>query len=171
MDLIWSSSNFSRQAKELNKSYTLWDCTESYCKHGPQRIIILAKRLISSLFSSQLKHIQKREERIQKVAKKKTEIISTNSTQFTKSLTDKNVAILVDEVPFLTCQNIGETPLYLYVNRGYNVDVLSQMLKTCTPPEYGGPDGKTALHAAVIRRKGLSESSRGRGYLGRWVIL
>lgn len=43
---------------------------------------------------------KKTEERIQKVAKKKTEIISTNSTQFTKNLTDKNVAILVDEVHF-----------------------------------------------------------------------
>ncbi|KAE9454996.1 hypothetical protein C3L33_13102, partial [Rhododendron williamsianum] len=55
----------------------------------------------------------------------------------------------------------GETPLYLYVDLGYDVHVLSQMLKTCTPPQYGGPGGRTALHAAVIRRKGLSES-RGR---------
>ncbi|KAE9444769.1 hypothetical protein C3L33_23333, partial [Rhododendron williamsianum] len=46
-----------------------------------------------------------------------------------------------------------ETPLYLYVERGYNDEVLSQMLETCTPLEYGGPSGKTALHAAVIRGK------------------
>lgn len=66
-------------------------------------MIILANRLTSSLFSCELKHIRKKKrkkERIQKVAKKKTEIISTNSTQFTKNLTDKNVAILVDEVHF-----------------------------------------------------------------------
>ncbi|KAF7146376.1 hypothetical protein RHSIM_Rhsim04G0192300 [Rhododendron simsii] len=44
----------------------------------------------------------------------------------------------------------GETPLYLYVDRGNNVDVLAQMLKTCTPPKYGGPGGRTALHVAVI---------------------
>ncbi|KAE9454963.1 hypothetical protein C3L33_13135, partial [Rhododendron williamsianum] len=73
---------------------------------------------------------------------------------------------MLEELPMSQDQGLdhgpnkaGETPLYLYVNRGYNVDVLSQMLKTCTPPEYGGPSGRTALHLAVIRRKGLSESS------------
>ncbi|KAE9445045.1 hypothetical protein C3L33_23059, partial [Rhododendron williamsianum] len=47
----------------------------------------------------------------------------------------------------------GETPLYLYVERGLFVEDLSQMLKTCTPLEYGSPGGKTALHTAVIRHK------------------
>ncbi|KAI8561127.1 hypothetical protein RHMOL_Rhmol04G0313100 [Rhododendron molle] len=62
----------------------------------------------------------------------------------------------------------GETPLYLYAERGYGVKMLSYMLKTCTPLEYGGPGGKTALHAAVIRRKGLSESS-GSAYLDKFL--
>ncbi|KAI8561148.1 hypothetical protein RHMOL_Rhmol04G0315300 [Rhododendron molle] len=53
----------------------------------------------------------------------------------------------------------GETPLYLYVERGYSIEMLSQMLETCTPPEYGGPSGRTALHAVVIRRKRSSENS------------
>ncbi|KAI8561146.1 hypothetical protein RHMOL_Rhmol04G0315100 [Rhododendron molle] len=64
----------------------------------------------------------------------------------------------------------GETPLYLLVERGYDVAVLSHMLKTCIPPEYyGGPSGRTALHAAVIRRKGLSENSGDRKYLDEFL--
>lgn len=42
-----------------------------------------------------------------------------------------------------------ETPLYLAAERGY-VGLLFVMLKTCNAPAYGGPGGRTALHAAVI---------------------
>lgn len=44
----------------------------------------------------------------------------------------------------------GKTPLYLAAEMG-NGKVVSQMLDSCTSPAYQGPDGKTALHAAVFR--------------------
>lgn len=42
-----------------------------------------------------------------------------------------------------------ETPLYLAGEKGFD-GIVSEILKTCTSPLYGGPDGRTALHAAVI---------------------
>ncbi|KAH7851645.1 hypothetical protein Vadar_014664 [Vaccinium darrowii] len=42
-----------------------------------------------------------------------------------------------------------ETPLYLAAERGI-VDVVVMLLKTCTSPTYGGPGGRTALHAATF---------------------
>ncbi|KAI8561128.1 hypothetical protein RHMOL_Rhmol04G0313200 [Rhododendron molle] len=44
----------------------------------------------------------------------------------------------------------GETPLYLVVHRGSDAAVVSEMLKNCKSPAYGGPGGRTAMHAAVI---------------------
>ncbi|XP_004289125.1 PREDICTED: ankyrin repeat and death domain-containing protein 1A-like [Fragaria vesca subsp. vesca] len=43
-----------------------------------------------------------------------------------------------------------ETPLYMAAERGYR-DVVFQILLSCTDPAYQGPNGRTALHAAVIR--------------------
>ncbi|KAK9282803.1 hypothetical protein L1049_011025 [Liquidambar formosana] len=42
-----------------------------------------------------------------------------------------------------------ETPLYLAAERGFG-DLVWQILGTCTSPAHGGPNGTTALHAAVI---------------------
>ncbi|KAE9454990.1 hypothetical protein C3L33_13108, partial [Rhododendron williamsianum] len=52
--------------------------------------------------------------------------------------------LLTKEDPWLDHgpNKAGETPLYLYVEQGHNVEVLSQMLETCTRPEYGGPSDK-----------------------------
>ncbi|KAG5554516.1 hypothetical protein RHGRI_012159 [Rhododendron griersonianum] len=44
----------------------------------------------------------------------------------------------------------GETPLYLVVVRGSDAAVVSEILKNCKSPAYGGPGGRTAMHAAVI---------------------
>ncbi|KAF7112966.1 hypothetical protein RHSIM_RhsimUnG0174300 [Rhododendron simsii] len=68
--------------------------------------------------------------------------------------------LLTKEDPWLDHgpNKAGETPLYLYVERGHDVEDLSLMLETCTPQEYGGPGGRTALHAVVIRRKRFSEN-------------
>ncbi|CAN6699861.1 unnamed protein product [Malus baccata var. baccata] len=44
----------------------------------------------------------------------------------------------------------GETPLYLAVERGYDHYCL-QILEGFKNPTYEGPNGRTALHAAVIR--------------------
>ncbi|BFG39447.1 hypothetical protein CerSpe_257210 [Prunus speciosa] len=43
----------------------------------------------------------------------------------------------------------GETPLYLAAERKYG-RLFSEILSTCTDPNYKGPNGRTALHAAVI---------------------
>ncbi|CAL5395344.1 unnamed protein product [Camellia sinensis] len=45
--------------------------------------------------------------------------------------------------------NAGETPLYIAAKRRHH-QVVSQILKTCTAPAYGGPGGRTALHVIVI---------------------
>ncbi|KAM2002600.1 hypothetical protein ACFX15_026280 [Malus domestica] len=43
----------------------------------------------------------------------------------------------------------GETPLYLAVERGYSA-CCDAILEHCKNPTYKGPNGRTALHAAVI---------------------
>ncbi|CAL9025679.1 unnamed protein product [Prunus brigantina] len=48
-----------------------------------------------------------------------------------------------------SANDAGETPLYLAAERKYGV-LFSQILSTCTDPNYQGPNGRTALHAAVI---------------------
>lgn len=61
------------------------------------------------------------------------------------------VRILTTEDPeFSYAGNVaGETPLYLAAERGYR-DLVFQILQTCTSPAFQGPNGRTALHAAVI---------------------
>lgn len=41
-----------------------------------------------------------------------------------------------------------ETPVYLAAKLGYN-DTVKMICKTCTTPTLDGPDGSTALHAAI----------------------
>ncbi|PSS33805.1 Protein ACCELERATED CELL DEATH like [Actinidia chinensis var. chinensis] len=45
--------------------------------------------------------------------------------------------------------NSGETPLYLAAERNYH-EIVSIILTTCTSPAFNGPNGRTALHAAVF---------------------
>ncbi|KAI7981313.1 Ankyrin repeat-containing protein [Camellia lanceoleosa] len=61
------------------------------------------------------------------------------------------VRLLIEEDPGFTywANNAGESPLYIAAERGYH-EVVSDILKTCRAPAYGGPAGRTALHAAVI---------------------
>ncbi|KAH0970967.1 hypothetical protein GBA52_023123 [Prunus armeniaca] len=61
------------------------------------------------------------------------------------------VEILIREDPdFLYPPNVaGETPLYLAAERRYKA-LFSEILRTCKHPTYQGPNGRTALHAAVI---------------------
>ncbi|KAB1201586.1 Death-associated protein kinase 1 [Morella rubra] len=44
----------------------------------------------------------------------------------------------------------GETPLYIAVERNFR-DLVSNVLDNCQSPAFGGPLGRTALHAAVLR--------------------
>ncbi|KAM2099483.1 hypothetical protein FF1_026780 [Malus domestica] len=62
------------------------------------------------------------------------------------------VEILTKEDPEFSysANDVGETPLYLAVERGYNLCCL-RILEGCKNPTYEGPNGRTALHAAVIR--------------------
>lgn len=46
--------------------------------------------------------------------------------------------------------NAEETPLYLAAEQG-SVDGVVTLLETCTSPTYGGPGGRTALHAAALK--------------------
>lgn len=47
-----------------------------------------------------------------------------------------------------TANDVGETPLYMAVERGFQ-NLVARILGTCTAVTYQGPDGTTALHAAV----------------------
>ncbi|KAI9195687.1 hypothetical protein LWI28_017190 [Acer negundo] len=60
------------------------------------------------------------------------------------------VKILVKEDPDFShpANNCGETPLYIATENGF-LDGVVQMLETCTSVTHEGPNGKTALHAAV----------------------
>ncbi|KAH7852853.1 hypothetical protein Vadar_030086 [Vaccinium darrowii] len=53
-----------------------------------------------------------------------------------------------------------ETPLYLAAERG-SVDVVVMLLETCTLPTYGGPGGRTALHAATFTKQMFNDSFTG----------
>ncbi|KAK2995242.1 hypothetical protein RJ640_023766, partial [Escallonia rubra] len=59
--------------------------------------------------------------------------------------------VLIEEDPdFSHPPNISqETPLYLAAEKGLDECVFG-ILNTCRAPSYGGPGGRTALHAAVI---------------------
>eukprot|EP00257_Ricinus_communis_P023414 XP_015583393.1 ankyrin repeat-containing protein NPR4 isoform X1 [Ricinus communis] len=65
------------------------------------------------------------------------------------------VELLIEQDPdFVHSSNdFGETPLYLASERGH-LEVVVIMLKACTSLAYGGPNGKTALHAAAMHRHG-----------------
>ncbi|KAK9283685.1 hypothetical protein L1049_011935 [Liquidambar formosana] len=69
------------------------------------------------------------------------------------------VEILTDEDPEFSypANDAGETPLYLAAERGFG-DLVSQILRTTSPRDHGGPNGTTALHAAVINNdEGMTE--------------
>ncbi|KAK0606701.1 hypothetical protein LWI29_003040 [Acer saccharum] len=61
------------------------------------------------------------------------------------------VKILVKEDPdFLySANNIGETPLYIAAETGFLQGAI-ELLKNCSSVAHEGPNGKTALHAAVM---------------------
>lgn len=61
------------------------------------------------------------------------------------------VQLLLDEDPSYSYRQNkrGETPLYIASARGYN-DMVGTILCKCESPTFGGPDGRTALHAAVL---------------------
>ncbi|XP_052192684.1 ankyrin repeat-containing protein ITN1-like [Diospyros lotus] len=61
------------------------------------------------------------------------------------------VKLLVKEDPDLSdvANSYEETPLYLAAERRH-LDIVSTILETCRKPAFGGPNGRTALHAAVI---------------------
>ncbi|KAB1227494.1 hypothetical protein CJ030_MR1G010282 [Morella rubra] len=62
------------------------------------------------------------------------------------------VLLLLKEDPDFSysANDAGETPLYLAIERNFG-DVALKILESCGSPSYGGPLGRTALHAAVIR--------------------
>uniref|UniRef100_A0A5B7AUZ0 PGG domain-containing protein n=1 Tax=Davidia involucrata TaxID=16924 RepID=A0A5B7AUZ0_DAVIN len=61
------------------------------------------------------------------------------------------VELLAKEAPELShmANNADETPLYLAAERRYKLSV-SHILANCTSPAYGGPYGRTALHASAF---------------------
>lgn len=68
---------------------------------------------------------------------------------------EKVVQLLVKEDPsYLYPRNkYDETPLYLAAVRCYN-GVTKVILDNCESPTYGGPHGRTALHAALMNKNG-----------------
>ena len=72
------------------------------------------------------------------------EAVRYNHIEVVKFLTEK------DPDHSYSANKTGETPLYIAVERGYE-DAALKILEKCEEPAYQGPDGRTALHAAVIR--------------------
>ncbi|XP_052193069.1 ankyrin repeat-containing protein At5g02620-like [Diospyros lotus] len=63
------------------------------------------------------------------------------------------VELLLEEDPDLSyaaANSAGETPLYLAAERHYHEIVSAILGGSCRNQAYGGPNGRTALHAAVI---------------------
>nr|XP_023920542.1 ankyrin-1-like [Quercus suber] len=61
------------------------------------------------------------------------------------------VKLLLAEDPDFSysANDAGETPLYMAAERKFP-NLVSEILCTCSSPAYGGPLGRTVLHAAVI---------------------
>ncbi|KAK0607769.1 hypothetical protein LWI29_020280 [Acer saccharum] len=61
------------------------------------------------------------------------------------------VKILTREDPYFSYSSNkrGETPLYIAAAKNY-LEIVVEILETCTSPAYEGPDQMTALHAAVM---------------------
>ncbi|KAF2320685.1 hypothetical protein GH714_029994 [Hevea brasiliensis] len=92
---------------------------------------------------------------------------STSAKMLTKTSTDEDTAlheavrnnhlqvveILIGENPeFANIANAtGESPLHLAAVRENNI-IASKILEICPSPAYSGPNGKTALHEAVISK-------------------
>lgn len=66
------------------------------------------------------------------------------------------VKVLLEEDPgensLHTPNKDGETPLYMAAYRGH-LDLVKAICEIRIPPPYAGPDGKTALHAAIINQE------------------
>ncbi|KAG6738069.1 hypothetical protein POTOM_059615 [Populus tomentosa] len=71
------------------------------------------------------------------------------------------VEILTKEDPeFSYSANVhGETPLYIAVS-GWGTWVIDEILTNCISVDYGGPNGRTALHAAIREGDRVSETAR-----------
>ncbi|XP_022721720.1 receptor-interacting serine/threonine-protein kinase 4-like [Durio zibethinus] len=74
--------------------------------------------------------------------------------------------LLVKEDPdfAFSANTSGETPLYLAAEGGYH-GMVTEMLDNCKSTVYGGPNGRTALHAAVLagdESKDSKETNRGK---------
>ncbi|KAK3197965.1 hypothetical protein Dsin_021380 [Dipteronia sinensis] len=67
------------------------------------------------------------------------------------------VKILTREDPdfFYSSNKRGETPLYIAAAAKDSLEIVVEILETCTSPAYEGPDQMTALHAAVINHNTL----------------
>ena len=61
------------------------------------------------------------------------------------------VKLLIEEDPEFTYgpNSSGRTPLYIAAERRFT-DMVDMIISTCHSPAYGGFNGRTALHAAVI---------------------
>ncbi|XP_062173075.1 uncharacterized protein LOC133878502 [Alnus glutinosa] len=78
----------------------------------------------------------------------------------------KVVQLLIETDPDFSyaANDANETPLYIAAERGFE-DVVIEILDKCKSPMHGGPLGRTALHAAVIR------NHRGTTYIFSWFNL
>lgn len=66
----------------------------------------------------------------------------------------KAVNLLLKEDPHLnSANNIGETPIYIAAEKGFESMVTEILENSNLPLVHGGPLGRTALHAAIIRNE------------------
>ncbi|KAF5950893.1 hypothetical protein HYC85_012886 [Camellia sinensis] len=80
------------------------------------------------------------------------------------------VRLLAEDLEYTyRANNAGETPFYIAAKRRHH-QVVSQILKTCIAPAYGGPGGRTALHVTVTSNNEGPDhlASHDNGGSGRW---
>lgn len=66
----------------------------------------------------------------------------------------KVVSLLLREYPNLSsANNVGETPIYIAAEKGFESMIIEILDNSNLPLMHGGPLGRTALHAAIIRNE------------------
>ncbi|XP_062102279.1 protein ACCELERATED CELL DEATH 6-like [Humulus lupulus] len=117
-------------------------------RYGHHRIVDV---LIERAKLSQPQDLEEGISGVQTMIRMKNEEEDTALHEATRFRRLKVVQILTREDPHFSysANKAGETPLYIAVQCGHR-DSVNAILNNCSSPATGGPNGRTALHAAIL---------------------